>query len=697
MPKIRPFTSTVAPQSPTLPRRSLDSAVQPYQGLADFGRASQAAGVDLTGMADKEAELRRGRQVLDATTNATLDAQDFYQKQLATPQDQLDAHVGLAGGVANGLKAIGDSYRKDLKDPAARLAFDQHFDNLTVHTILDARDEERKREISSSRAVVDNTLGALANYTANSSGAQMDSGLAMAKGTVDWAVNTNLITAEEGGKVFDNWKHGVYKGKAEQAVQSDPFRTAVEVSQGKWPDLTPTEQQTIINDAGAVIKRNQADAEKKLKDAQEASISNMSSMAKNGTLTHAYLESERTRLDIPGSSYDTLFDLIGKRQSEAASDSQKYTSLKLGASHQPPIVSEADIYHANLDFQAGRPGLNAQDTVDLLEERRKNAKAADSADSPISKQRSNAQQILGLRLGSDPVTHARALTELTQSPSFTSGLGDPVASANAIADKYQGPIDKLGGVSHSVAQSNYKLYKDKYFAAINQQAKWASGIRGAIASSFETNPNDEQVSQRKVEFVNAADAAGKVIGPAPPRSIEGAIKTLPSGRSLIILGGKMIDLGGGETTGTQATPAKPAEPAMPTGMVQMGNIDVNHRQVINNADGSHSTIFSATIPLDAQGNVLDETKTKYEDAAQYALVPQIVNGKFLTPDGKMPDLNSEEAMKAIEKAAAAHYQKTKQHLGIFKSDAAASAFAEATHAYMPSGGAEKVFLPHATK
>ena len=65
------------------------------------------------------------------------------------------------------------------------------------------------------------------------------------------------------------------------------------------------------------------------------------------------------------------------------------------------------------------------------------------------------------------------------------------------------------------------------------------------------------------------------------------------------------------------------------GMIQQGNIDLNHRPVITNADGSHSTIFSVTVPT---------------GDGKFALVPSIVDGKFLTPDGKMPNRSLHDSL-----------------------------------------------------
>lgn len=127
-----------------------------------------------------------------------------------------------------------------------------------------------------------------------------------------------------------------------------------------------------------------------------------------------------------------------------------------------------------------------------------------------------------------------------------------------------------------------------------------------------------------------------------------------------------------------------------SGMLQQGNIDVNHRPGISNADGTHSSIFSMTVPVDKNGEVW---KGAYDKAPGYALVPSIANGKFLTPDGKKPNEKDKKAMSQLEDAATDYYSKTKQHLGVFASSQAADKYAGQTHAYMNDGTAKKVYTP----
>lgn len=97
-----------------------------------------------------------------------------------------------------------------------------------------------------------------------------------------------------------------------------------------------------------------------------------------------------------------------------------------------------------------------------------------------------------------------------------------------------------------------------------------------------------------------------------------------------------------------------------------------------------------TIPINKDGTPWNG---KYEDAPQYALVPSIANGKFLTPDGKKPNEKDKKAMSKLEDAATKQYAKTREHLGVFSSDRAANDYAGATHAYMNDGTDKKVYTP----
>ena len=99
------------------------------------------------------------------------------------------------------------------------------------------------------------------------------------------------------------------------------------------------------------------------------------------------------------------------------------------------------------------------------------------------------------------------------------------------------------------------------------------------------------------------------------------------------------------------------------GLVTPGNIPLSGRPVVKNDDGTHSSEYSVSFA---------------DDKGREVLVPTVVDGKFLTPDGKKPSEGS-DAEKAMFKRAWDHYKQTGQHLGIYDTVEHANAAAETIH------------------
>lgn len=119
----------------------------------------------------------------------------------------------------------------------------------------------------------------------------------------------------------------------------------------------------------------------------------------------------------------------------------------------------------------------------------------------------------------------------------------------------------------------------------------------------------------------------------------------------------------------------------PKGLLEPGHLPIWHRPNIQNDDGTHSSEFSFS----------------REENGKEVLVPSIVDGKWQTPDGKMPPLGKEQIVngkrqyvptpqeQAMYDKAWQHYKDNpSEHLGKFDNADNADAYANALHSRGPN-------------
>lgn len=152
-----------------------------------------------------------------------------------------------------------------------------------------------------------------------------------------------------------------------------------------------------------------------------------------------------------------------------------------------------------------------------------------------------------------------------------------------------------------------------------------------IAAATVGGPSD-RTSVAEVEKVLGVDAAA------------GYARGKQAGARMFGVVGPLHELSIGEIQRRMAAPAGPPLPAA-KGLLAPGNIDLAHRVVVHNRDGSVSTIRSMS----------------FEEDGREILVP------LLDPSGKL--MSEDQAIR--------RYKTTGEHLGIFKSPADATAYAKA--------------------
>ncbi|BBZ94335.1 hypothetical protein BRDID11004_47620 [Bradyrhizobium diazoefficiens] len=160
---------------------------------------------------------------------------------------------------------------------------------------------------------------------------------------------------------------------------------------------------------------------------------------------------------------------------------------------------------------------------------------------------------------------------------------------------------------------------------------WWQNAAGVAAPSAAASP------AAPVPGVQPAQPNAPAVGPAP------AAAATPQADPLA----RQVGLGSNAQTAHNAAPLYVVTPTAPDGMIRQGNIDLNRRPSVKNADGSVSTVRSITIAT---------------PDGKAVLIPTVVGNHVVS---------NEEAIK--------HFQQTGENLGIFKDEASADRYAEALH------------------
>lgn len=175
-----------------------------------------------------------------------------------------------------------------------------------------------------------------------------------------------------------------------------------------------------------------------------------------------------------------------------------------------------------------------------------------------------------------------------------------------------------------------------------------TGLKGEVIPNVtDFSPGgsvDRKLSSLKQFVQNAYDLNNTTYLKSPPKDKYDVINGKPGGGDLA------ARIGATPTGGVQSADEK-KKPlttiSKPAGMLEEGNIDLMHRPVVKNADGSISTVRSISIEMDGKE----------------VLIPTV------SMDGKI--MSDEQAIR--------NYEKTGQHLGIFRNEKDADDYAQKLH------------------
>lgn len=254
----------------------------------------------------------------------------------------------------------------------------------------------------------------------------------------------------------------------------------------------------------------------------------------------------------------------------------------------------------------------------------------------------NRAQLEGL-IGTDGVTNLKQLTQLLSKPSTT----------RAVAGVLRNSFASMGGTLRVGAGGSAGA-----MVAHMLGLPWYEGVAaGAFATEgMRAILRDAMVNPRIGTLVDFAARNGvdpKIYAPLIARAIVVPLEQPQQNQ------GEPGDPGAKERD--RRNPMMVEE--NPRGLLQKGNLPIWNRPVVHNADGSDSTEYSVSFS---------------DDKGREVLVPTVVSGRFLTPDGKKPPEGS-AAERQMFHAAWGHYLKTGEQLGIFDNPNDADQYAEKLH------------------
>jgi len=488
----------------------------PGDALANVGQDVATVG---QGIFNEQQNLWRAREAMDKTAQSALESEKLYN-QITTDPNIKDED--LVKNVQDGFKILHDRIGQDIKDPVTKLIYDKNFTALTVQRSIDAMTLQRSRTIDNGRASLLNSLDVMSRLVPDATGQRLDAILAQAQGNIAFAATSGLIKKEDAQQMMQQFRENAYTAKYDKQIRENPAQAFSDLQSDT--NLDPIKKELLIDKAEQTIQtqaaqyladRKAADEEaaKQRKFHMDADVTNATDAALKGQLTYQNLEDIKTKYATGGEplsreNYEHLFDLINKPLQQPPSDPQTLSDMKIlvNSADPPPLRTILDLH------QNGQ--LNLDDRADLAVELERNKK------SQAIQNRTQLEKVLADEFGADKSIHAAALKDMLSG-----------ASLKQIEETYQ-PVYKVS--------SEFKGAQNSYETALNKWENWNSQHYFRSFFSTAQNPNNDELDQRKQQFIDAAKKAHKLIGNAPNGLSEGSIHLDAQGNSAIVVKGQYV-------------------------------------------------------------------------------------------------------------------------------------------------------------
>jgi hypothetical protein len=241
---------------------------------------------------------------------------------------------------------------------------------------------------------------------------------------------------------------------------------------------------------------------------------------------------------------------------------------------------------------------------------------------------------------------------LAEKPEVWKKNGPPIKDADG---NWQQPELNAQGEPRMTALPGYQqVSKQSPSNAAVQRREYAKARYGDENHALTFDDEQNMIKLVKQAGAPTSTTSKYTFVPQKDGSIKAVLNPTTSKKSF---GGKPVIPGDSAPTGSLDTMH-----GQPDGLVKPGTIPTKGRPIVPGPDGGHAE-FSTTFE-DNDGNTV--------------LVPTIVNGKYLTPDGQKPEPGSPEEKQMIENAHQ-HYDQTGEHLGVFKTTHDADVYALQLH------------------